>query len=381
MFWKTTSRLNAPVRIHVALVSIAIFTLLGAPTVTTAEPPRYRVVEFDAVEGEYEFTADRINNDGTVIGRYRRGDEIGFTFRPAILAGGVYRTLPEGFQTTVIAMTAINDNGIIVGWEEASLPWGQAFATNGRRVRNLGTLGGHFSYALGISNNRTIVGYSVQPPPNDEFYDAFIWSRGEMTALPRLSEGFSQAVAVSDSKTAVGWSWDKSWNQRAVFWPAGGAAPILLTPGVDRGFPETAVDINQADQVTGDFAVDEPVSFVRAFFWENGTMTDIGLLPEAGQQGPYGPELTTARAKALNDHGQVVGNSEPHFPDPEFDTRPGPFFWENGEIFNLNDYVEYDPGEEIVILRVHDINNAGVILAIVSEGDAFLGRSVMLVPK
>jgi len=114
--------------------------------------------------------------------------------------------------------------------------------------------------------------------------------------------------------------------------------------------------------------------------WPVGGAAPI-LLAEAGQQGPYGPELTTTRAKALNDHGQVVGISEPHFPDPEFDTRPGPFFWEGGEIFNLNDYVESDPGEEIVVPRVHDINNAGVILATVNEGDAFLGRSVMLVPK
>ncbi len=358
-----------------AITSASTLAILASVTTfANAEPPKYRVVEFDKVLGEHTFTGDKINNQGSVIGRFSTGAAFGY--EPALLIKDKYHILPDGFQTDRMLMTAINDRNIIVGWEESSMPSGQAFASNGRLFKSLGTLNGGYSYAFDVNNRGTIVGNSDARGVGA----AFIWSKGKMAELQPLSDGYSYGIAVNDNNDAVGFSWDDEWQSRAVLWPANGSGPIQLTGDVERGFPETAVDINEQGQVVGDVAVDDPESFVHAFRWEDNVLTDLGVLPEAGQMGPYGRELLQTRAKAINDLGQVVGNSEPHFPDPDFDTRPGPFLWENGEMFNLNDHLRAEDVDQYVISGAIDINNQGVILATVNDDDLFNRRSVLLVP-
>lgn len=350
---------------------------VGTPV--NADPPLYQIVEFEPVDG-LKFNGHRLNEGGAVLGYVLRTVNNRNYFAPAVCRDGVCFTPPSRFDAFEGFITDINDQNILVGYEEYSLPAGQALVTNGTALRNLGTLGGGYSYALAVNNTGTIVGYSTYGDLGS-VSTAFTWKNGVMNELTPLADGYSYALEVNDRGDIAGWSWDEGWNQRAVMWPANGGGPIRLTDNTGPTFPEQASDINESGQIVGQMGVNEKLSFFHAFMWENGTLRDLGVLDEAGREGPYGPELINTRATGINDVGQIVGNSEPHFPDKEFDTRPGPFIYQDGEMHNLNDRLDPAFPTDLIISSTIDINNAGTILATVFEGpNVFDSRTVLLVP-
>jgi probable HAF family extracellular repeat protein len=123
-------------------------------------------------------------------------------------------------------------------------------------VTDLGTLGEGLStsYARGINNSGQIVGaYGSQVAPTFYDYRAFLYSgNGPMQDIGSLPD-------------------------RPSTW---------------------AYSINNIGQIVGYSA---NAAYARAFFYDNGTMTDLGTL--SGEIG------TTSRAFGINDVGQVVGES------------------------------------------------------------------------
>jgi probable HAF family extracellular repeat protein len=130
----------------------------------------------------------------------------------------------------------------------------------------------------------------------------------------------SLAYAVNDHGEVVG-NYVENSTYQAFAWRQG-VVTRLGSPGVSS----IAMDINNRGQVVG-------ASGTHAALWEHGVLTDLGTLGES-----------TSVAVAINDHGQVVGNTR---------TATGEshaVLWEHGRITDLG------PGE------ANDIDNHGVIV-------------------
>ena len=224
------------------------------------------------------------------------------------------------------------------------------------RITDLGGLPGHdLSVASGISESGLVVGWSRAETGTR----AFLWNSGAMTDLGDLPGGAheSRAWAVNSAAQVAG----QSLDGRAFLWDAGSMTNLGSLPsGSDVSH---AYDINAAGQVVGYSVGAAPESGVpagQATLWESGGAAIEGLGDLPG--GRY-----WSSANAINDSGQVVGQSE-----AAAGTRA--FLWERGSpMIDLGDL----PGGADQSIA-HDINNAGLVVgeSQAAEGQrAFLWRS------
>jgi probable HAF family extracellular repeat protein len=188
----------------------------------------------------------------------------------------------------------INDRGDVVGFSDTSAGDAHAFLWRHGRMIDLGTVeGGTFSLAQAVNNRGEVVGEACQP------CGPFVWQRGVMTRLEFLpGTEFGTATAINNRGQIVGILGFPSGvvTNVAVLWDRG--RPISL--GTLGGTTSHANDINDRGQVVGAAvtANDEGVPFV----WRNGTMTVLESL--------IGPSGVAAAAFAINNQGQVVGESQ-----------------------------------------------------------------------
>ena len=101
--------------------------------------------------------------------------------------------------------------------------------------------------------------------------------------------------------------------------------------GTLGGKSSSAYDINERGQVVGQITV--KFGTYRAFFWENGTMRDLG------SPGRRGGASTTAYA--INDHGQVAGEWTSGCCSERV------FVWQNGKMRDIGTLAgkDTDPGQ------------------------------------
>jgi probable HAF family extracellular repeat protein len=162
-------------------------------------------------------------------------------------------------------------------------------------ARDLGTLGGPNSAALAVNAAGTVVGWANDSADPDQKV-AFIWDRAEGMQSLGLD---GMATAINDAGQVVGQTAD---GQAFVM---ESPTPLLLTSLTGRS---RASAINNAGLVAGWNEIDlhgRGLGHFRAgdaWIWDNGTQTDLGVLPFPGI--PQHSE-----AYALNDAGQVVGTS------------------------------------------------------------------------
>lgn len=207
--------------------------------------------------------ANDINNAGLVVGA--RVTEQGAPERAVIWRNGAIHELGTfggtagRFGTESIAY-GVNEAGHVVG---AALPPSgplHAFVWNGRRLRDLGTLGGNneATTAHDINDAGQVTGYS---PGADGRVHAFLWERGVMRDL---------------------------------------GVPTGATSSFGYG-------INNRGQVVGTAGFGglfDPDAHARAVIWQDGVVTDLRTLVD-----DVPPEINLLTGHAVNDDGVIVGST------------------------------------------------------------------------
>jgi uncharacterized membrane protein len=203
--------------------------------------------------------------------------------------------------------TAVNQQGVVVGNTDFSVPW---VWRNGTRS-NLPTLGGAAA-ALAINTRGDVVGWAENGA--DGPWVGVRWSRNRIEVL----EGFSAALGINDRGEIVG---------------NGPAGPLHQRNGKTNVLPHdgqsaSALAINQHGLIVG--AVDN-----KAVAWRNGVLEYLPVT-----QG--WPEYETSVAINVSDRGHIVGNLHGTYPysgfrlDPNFDydiLTPG---WFSGYLVGIS---------------------------------------------
>ena len=332
----------------------------------------------------------------------------------------------------------------------------RAAAPQSYGVTDLGTLGGAVAFAYDLNDAVQVVGYS----PTAFNTHAFLWQNGRMTDLGTLNLGShsgnaSAAYAINALGTAVGNSPVSNGNPRATMWRDGqiidltpdlavyessyasgindagtwiGSVQLLEMPPwhgfVAQGFTRTELghlgggssfpnDINNTGQVVGSSytqVISEWEQIEHAFLWENGVMTDLGVLPDDAEsaaaainssgvivgwssrvntatiQETFRPFIyqngsmtaipvpsADAQAADINDSGVVVGTMKA---SGGFSTSHA-WIYQDGVVTNLNSLVV--PGSGLHIEFAYAINNLGQIAGVAADAQGY-SHAVLLTP-
>lgn len=263
--------------------------------------------------------------------------------------------IPEqGFNTVFPA--DINNNGVVVGTlaRLAGFVPVRAFLWPGSGpVIDLGDLGvPEFAQALGINDAGRVIGMAEVVEPRSSLGTAihgFVWDAGVMTDLAPLGNDLdSQAIAVNELGEVLVVSFDPSdrLHDRYYVW-RNGKVDQLGRLNADPGGPSgSATSMNDRRQIVG--SVVHADGQERAFLWENGRMTDLGLAP--------GDDFFSV-ANRITNQGTIVGESW------AFDAQNGHGSREQGVVWQGASFVRgIPPLDGDWALSALAVNGAGTIV-------------------
>jgi probable HAF family extracellular repeat protein len=203
----------------------------------------------------------------------------------------------ESGENTSLAAALNNLGQAAVTFSSTSNPYASmaTFISDETRV-SLGTLGPlDSSTAEAINSSGEVAGYDYRSTRQAQSH-AFVYSNGGMkdiTSKAKFPFG-TTATGINDSGEVVGYGWPTGAVDHAFLY-TGGEMRDLGTIGGQRSDTSTALAINDAGQVVGNSTTQNGEQ-TNAFMYSNGVMTNIG---PAGVDG--------SNAAAINAVGQVVG--------------------------------------------------------------------------
>lgn len=244
----------------------------------------------------------------------------------------------------------VNDSAQVVGYSRTASLQSRAFLWNGGQMVNLGIVNADDFQSAAVDLN--MLGHAVGTSTlKNGLARAALWRNGSIIGLtPELPpyEGTSFAAAINDHGHIVGAiDDDGSLFYEGILW-ANGSRTALGDLG---GGSTRPADINNAGQIVGTSNTSVELGAPHAFLWQNGVMTDLGLLRSDDQD---------SFASAINADGVIVGTSERLDENTGVDYRP--FVWENGVMSAIP-----TPSHEAYAT---DINDAGVVVGLMRTGGA-----------
>jgi len=291
----------------------------GTSEVTPAAPPSTATgsaVTDLGTFGGFTSEANAINDAGLIAGGNTTG-----TSQPAFLdwAGVPYNigTLGGNYSTA----RGVSASGQIVGAAYPASGARHAFLYySAGRMSDLGTLPGDVgSSAAAINSYGQVVGTSYNAGAVGH---AFLWSNGSMQALGTLGGSISAAFGINDYGLIVGASTLPGDRNAHAFVRWNGRLWDMGTLGGDSSY---ALALNNRGQIVGESLVASDAA-MHAFLYQNGRMQDLGSLPG----------LPNTVATAINNNGDIVGYAY----DSNYYTYHA-FLYRNGVMHDLNNLLPY----------------------------------------
>jgi len=272
-----------------------------------------------------------INDSGQVVGRSAIYDADGNQIWHAFLfSNGQMKTLTLGGQPDISYSyaTAINASGQVVGssdvYEGGVYKGSHAFLYSNGQMIDLSKVdpslfgtnpddGTSFSYAFAINASGQVAGISdVYKDGVSRGTHAFLYSNGQMQDLGVLSEdasqrGFSSPASINSSGQVVGYSniyKNGNFKGTHAFLYSNGAMQDLGALGEDSAgnVSSSAIAINDAGEVIGNSNIYDGANFVteHAFLYSDGQMKDLNTLIDSSSG------ITLVNARAINASGQIA---------------------------------------------------------------------------
>jgi probable HAF family extracellular repeat protein len=304
---------------------------LGIPQTHATVWKNGEIVDLGTLEGGYESVALAANNRGQVVGVSANlvADQfgpLGTQNRIFLWQNGAMEDLntlggPDAGFLDLVGNVAINERGQVAACSFANstpnpvtgTPTLDPFLWQHGTMSDLGSLGGTSGCATALNTRGEIIGYSNLA--GDLTFHAFLWDRGLLNDLGTFGGNNAIALAINDRGHIVG--------------RADTTTICTSCPAGNQG------------------------QLHHPFFWKNGTMIDLGLIP--------GDDVGTAFS--INSKDQILISSTRciHIrPDDSCDgVRYHALLWENGAVFDLQTLV--DGGSDIPVNQVTNINERGEI--------------------
>ncbi len=260
--------------------------------------------------------ASQVNDRGQVVGGAENTDPDPWNFAGVTLglpsptawhaflwqAGGMrdLGTLggPDSFAYS------INQNGQVAGFSftnstpnpTTGFPTLDPFLWDGKRMIDLGGLGGTASLVGGINNQGQVAG--ISDTGGDQAAHGYLWQNGVLTDLGTLGGDNSDVAWINDAGQVIGRADLPDGTHHAVVWQSG----TMIDLGTVGGDPcSNGHFINEKGQAVGT-STDCQGTILHTFLWDNGNMADLSaqVLPGSG--------FEAVDPVAINHAGEIVGN-------------------------------------------------------------------------